>query len=202
MALFSIPASASVTYRFVIDEEPAGDFFKPLSGEIVLSNEAVSNGTASKGQIESIVISDGPTMQEQNRITLTYLHQQFKDLTVNLSADRSTINSVSATLHPSGDAIDNWVFHYQRPEHPTLDIHEFVVTVHDDSIFLETTIQPIPPNTHYGQFKGAWRRTTSCWICCCGDRFAPIGKICWMDWVVIGGALIIIILTAFFLRRK
>ncbi|MES9944055.1 MAG: hypothetical protein ABW080_03740 [Candidatus Thiodiazotropha sp.] len=198
---FSMPVSASVTYRFVVEEEPESNFFKPLSGEIVLSDEAVSSGVAAKGQIESIVISGGPTMQEENRITLTYLHQQFRDLTVNLSADRKTISSVSATLNPSGDAIDNWVFHYQRPEHPTLNIHEFVIIVDDDSILLETTILPVPPTTHHDLFKGEWRRTTACWICCCDNRFVLKG-ICWLDWIVICGGIIIIVFMTRCLRRR
>ncbi|MES9992735.1 MAG: hypothetical protein ABW098_12320 [Candidatus Thiodiazotropha sp.] len=202
ITVFSTPLSASVTYHFIVEEEPTGDFFKPLSGKIVLSNEAVTSGVATKGQIESVVINGGTAMQQANQITLSYLHQHFKDLTVNLSVDRKTISSVSATLAPGGGAINHWVFHYQEPTHPTLNIHEFVVNVSHNSINLEATILPTPPTTHYENFKGKWVRTKSCWICCLCDHFVAHGKVCWLDWVIIGGVIIIFVFMAYRLRRR
>ena len=62
MSLFSMPVVASVKYRFAVTTQPAGDFFKPMVAEMVLSDEAVAAGQASNGQIESLVISGGPAM--------------------------------------------------------------------------------------------------------------------------------------------
>ncbi len=115
LAGISSPSLASVKYSFVVSVQPAEVFFKPLFAEIVLSNAAVSAGTASKGQIESVVFGGGSAMEEENRITLTYLHDDFIDLIVTLSADRQTITNISATLETSNSSIGSWVFHYQKP---------------------------------------------------------------------------------------
>lgn len=37
MVAFAMPVLASVKYRFVITEQPANDFFKPMVAEMVLS---------------------------------------------------------------------------------------------------------------------------------------------------------------------
>lgn len=186
--LISSPALASVKYKFVVSEQPAGDFFKPMIAEMVLSDAAVAAGKARKGQIESIVISGGPAMQEPNRITLTYLHNQFTDLTVKLSADRTTVTAITATLTPSGAPIDHWVFYYPRPEHPTLQIHEFLAYVRPDSVTLETTILPVPPTTYFDRFNGEWRRVSR-W------------RFCWLDWMAIAVGVIVVTGLAWRLRR-
>lgn len=176
----SIPAFASVKYKFIVTEQPTGDFFKPLVAEIVLSDDAVVAGEARNGQIESLLVSGGPAMQEVNRITLAYLHSAFYDLTVTLSSDKSTIASISAKLSPNGDTIDHWVFHYQHPEHPDLQIHEFLAYIRADRVGLETTILPVPPTTHLDNFQGQWQRVSV--SNCCFFRF----PFCWLDWVIIG----------------
>lgn len=185
LVVFTIPAFASVKYQFIITEQPAGDFFKPLVAEIVLSDTAVSAGLAQKGQVESIVVSGGPTMQEANRITLTYLHGDFKDITVTLSADRSTITSIGATIGTSGAPIDYWVFHYQRPVYPGLDIHEFLGYIRPDAVTLETTILPVPPTTHYDRFVGHWQRVRTCWLCRYSFISVSHWRFCWLDWLVV-----------------
>ncbi len=65
---FSTSVLASVKYTFVVSEQPAEDFFKPLVAEMILSDAAVAAGEASNGQIESLVFGGGSTMQETNRI--------------------------------------------------------------------------------------------------------------------------------------
>lgn len=197
MFLFGItvltsPAIASVKYIFVVSEHPTETFFTPLSAEITLSDAAVSAGTATKGQIESVVFGGGSTMEEENRITLSYLHGDFIDLTVTLSADRKTITALNATLKTSNTSIDSWVFHYQNPEHPTLDIHEFVGILKKDRISLETTILPVPPTHHHASFTGEWQRKKQCWFIA---RYLckPVTgfPICWIDLVFLSIAALI-----------
>ena len=202
LLLFTDSVFASVRYIFVVTEQPSGDFFKPLVAEMVLNNAAVAAGQAKNGRIESLIISGGPAMQEANRINLSFLHGDFYDLTVNLSADRKTITSLAAKVRPNNSLIDNWVFHYQHPEHPTLDIHEFLAYVRPDSITLETTILPVPPTTHFDQFQGEWRRVPSCWIC--RFPYQPIGKwpYCWFDWIVIIGVVVIVFTAAWSWWRR
>ena len=184
----STPVMASVTYTFVIFEQPTGDFHKPLIAEMVLSDEAVTAGQASNGQIESLVFAGGSAMQGSNRLTLAHLHPAFSDLTVNLSADRNTVTSVSATVNSSATAGDNWVFYYSHPPHPRLDIHEFLGYIKSDSVTLEATLMPVPPTTHNSRFVGEWHRKPVCWIC----RYIckPYYKwpFCWFDLIVIVGA--------------
>lgn len=196
---FSTPVLASVKYTFVVSEQPTENFHKPLFAEMVLSDAAVAAGQARNGQIESLVFGGGSAMQESNRITLAYLHGAFFDLTVNLSTDRKTVTAISAKLRPAGAAIDYWVFHYQRPPHPTLNIHEFLGYIKSDSVSFETTILPVPPTTHYSTFAGQWQRTPSCWFCC--TICPPIQKLpyCWFDWVVI---FVVILIPLLLLRRR
>ncbi len=175
----SSPALASVKYKFVVSEQPAGDFFKPMIAEMVLSDAAVAAGKARKGQIESLVISGGPAVQEANRITLTYLHNQFTDLTVKLSDDRATVTAITATLTPSGAPIDHWVFYYPHPENPTMEIHEVLAYVGPTTVTLETTILPVPPTTYSDRFSGEWRRVSR-W------------RFCWFDWIAIAVGVIVV----------
>lgn len=191
IAVFSTSALASVKYTFVVSELPTGDFHKPLFAEMVLSDAAVSTGQARNGQVESLVFGGGSAMQEINRITLAYLHSSFVDLTVKLSADRKTITAISAKLNNDGSSIDNWVFHYQRPPHPTLNIHEFVGYIRSDSIALETTILPVPPTTHLSNFKGHWQRTPGCLLCRYICRPIYVLPYCWLDWIIIISLLLI-----------
>jgi hypothetical protein len=192
---FSLPAVASVKYRFVITEQPAGNFFKPMYAEMVLSDAAVAAGQASRGQIESLVIHGGSAMVEEASLTLAYLHNDFHDLTVTLSADRSTVTSVMATVN--NGAINYWVLHYGRPPHPSLFIHEFLGYVSHDYITLETTILPVPPTTYVDRFTGHWQRVRSCWICKFPYQKPSVFPYCWFDWLVIG----IVVLAGFVVIR-
>lgn len=198
----SMPVLASVKYTFAVSGQPAEDFFKPLVAEMVLSDAAVSAGEARNGQIESLVFGGGATMQEVNRLTLTYLHSDFVDLTVKLSSDRKTVTEITAKSLSNGSTFDEWVFHYRNPSHPTLDIHEFVGIVRDDLVSLETTILPVPPTTHVSGFQGQWQRTPVCWYC----RFIckPFYKFpyCWFNWILIGAVILIPIMFLIYRRRK
>ena len=196
--ILSAPVHASVTYTFVVSEQPSGDFHKPLFAQLVLSDAAVEAGKASNGQIESLVFGGGATMQETNRITLAYLHSAFYDLTVDLSADRKTVTAIAAKLRPSGSPIDNWVFHYQRPPHPTLDIHEFVGYIRHDSVSIETTILPVAPTTHFSRFAGQWQRTPGCWLCAYVCRPFYKFPFCWLDWIVV----VAVVLVGFVIFRR
>ncbi len=203
IAITTTPAIASVKYTFVVSEEPTDAFFKPLFAEITLSNAAVSAGTATKGQIESVVFGGGSTMEEENRITLAYLHGDFIDLTATLSADRKTITNISATLKTSSSSIDSWVFHYQNPTHPTLNLHEFVGNITKQTVSLETTILPIPPTHHFATFKGEWKRQRQCWffsrILCRPIYFLPL---CWIDIILAGTAILVLSVVTVSLLRK
>ncbi len=203
IAIITTSAIASVKYTFVVSELPTEAFFRPLSAEIILSDAAVTAGTATKGQIESVVFGGGSVMEEENRITLAYLHGDFIDLTATLSADRQTITGISATLKTSNSSIDSWVFHNQNPTHPTLNIHEFVGNIRKDTVSLETTILPIPPTHHFATFKGEWKRERQCWffsrLLCRPIYYLPI---CWIDIILSGTAILLLSVVTVSLLRK
>lgn len=64
LGALSITAQASIKYVFNVTTEPASDFHKPLTAELILTDSAVFPGEAKNAEIESIRIAAGTVIKE------------------------------------------------------------------------------------------------------------------------------------------
>ena len=155
---FTVSLNAAVTYEFRVTEQPADNLHKPFAAALRLSDAAVTSGQAGHADIESLVITGGTVVRDENPLMLSHVHPAFTNWTVTLSGDRNTVTAIAAMITPQNSPIDHLLLCQESPYHPTLDVHENLGYVGTDYIRLETTLLPVPPETRTSIFRGEWER--------------------------------------------
>ena len=157
--LAATSVNASVKYVFTSGEQPTEDFHMPFKAELVLSDDALSTGMAEGVDIESLQITAGRSAMDEDALTLAQMHTSFVNWSVTLSEDRRSVTALSAVITPHMSPVNYWLLYQPDPPHPDLDVHENLAYVAGDSIKIDTTILPVPPDYRQSVFKGEWRRT-------------------------------------------
>lgn len=189
-AMLASPVNAAVKYMFTVTVQPALEFHVPFVAELTLSDAAVSAGQAVDADIESLRITGGTAVREDNPLTLSHLHTALTDLSVTLSDDRQTVTAVSALIAPQSSPAEEWVLYQSRPPHPELEVHENLGYVSSAYVRLDTLLLPVPPTLHSSVFRGEWRREPACWPCRVFREWLDCFPFCPWPWVIILVAVI------------
>lgn len=155
---FTASLNAAVTYEFTVTEQPADDLHKPFAATLRLSDDAVTSGQATNTDIESLVITGGTAVPDENPLTLLHVHSDFTNWTITLSGDRNRVIAISAIITPHNSPVDHLVLYQGHPPHPTLEVLENIGYVGSESIRLETVLLPDPPEHRMSSFRGEWVR--------------------------------------------
>lgn len=202
---FTVSLNASVTYEFNVTEEPPDNFHKPLAATLTLSDSAVTSGQATNGDIESLVVTGGTAVREDNPVTLSHVHPAFINWTITLSEDRNRVTAISAIITPHNTPTDHLVFHQEDPPHPTLQVLENLGYVSSDYIRLETTLLPVPPQYHTSRFTGYWERApVGGFILLIDDLLEMLAcfPFCPLPWAIIIMVIILPLLAGLIIRNR
>jgi hypothetical protein len=198
--LTTTTVNASVKYVFMPGEQPAEGFHMPFKAELVLSDDAVSTGIAQAPDIESLQITAGLSAMDEDALTLAQMHTSFVNWSVTLSEDGRSVTAISAVIAPHMSPVNYWLLYQPDPPHPDLDVHENLAYVAADSIKIDTTILPVPPDYRQSVFKGEWRRTFICRPCRVFEQWLECFPFCIWPWLVI--LVVIVLPLAIWLVRR
>jgi hypothetical protein len=198
-AFFTSSVNASARYVFSVSGHSGSDLHLPIEAELVLSDAAVSTGQATNTEIESLRITSGSLVRDDNPMTLSLMHTSFTNWVVTLSEDRQKITALGADIN--GVASDYWLLYQQHPPHPDLQIHENLGYIRSHSVVIETTLLPVPPSYESSNFRGEWRRDYLCRPCRIFEEWVICFPFCLWPWMIIT-LIIVLPLLAWRIRKR
>ena len=192
-------ANASATYVFNVSEHTGSNLHLPITAELVLSDAAVAAGQASNADIESLQITAGLLVRDDNPMTLSLMHTSFVNWSITLSGDRQKVTAIAAEISPHMAPAGYWLLYQPNPPHPDLQVHENLGYIRADSIWIETTLLPVPPDYESSGFTGEWQQGSLCKPCRIFEEWVECFPFCFWPWMII---FIIIVLPLIAWRMR